>query len=315
MRIRIFLFLAIGLLVIAAATFGRRVESPPREDDEKIERQAGPAEPPQGSYNQQLWWIPVQSVDNAPNATLLETMVYAPSGPGPFPLVTINHGKPPPGSDLRSSRPGFDIAARWFVDRGFAVAVPLRRGYGRSQGAVADMVGTCDTMDYLATANATARDIEGVIEFMKMQAFVNRSQIVVVGHSHGGLGSLAVAADMPEGIIAVISFAGGSGAWYRWGVCNGRNNLLAAMAQLGQRNKLPQLWLYAKNDPDFPPDLAQAMLNSYRSNSQGKVSFLSLPPSPANGHMLFESDGTTSWAGEVDRFLTRLNIPGYVPGP
>src|ERR1700751_1988855 len=125
----------------------------------EADRHVGAAEEPHGLYNQQLWWVPVRSpAEEAPDI-LLETMIYRPSGAGPFPLVVINHGKP--GWDigatvrrfvgqalaLASRRvdaggPDFEVAAHWFVDQGFAVAVPIRQGYGRSQGIVSDMVGT-----------------------------------------------------------------------------------------------------------------------------------------------------------------------------
>jgi hypothetical protein len=64
-------------------------------------------------------------VDGGAEHILLETAVYRPSGPGPFPLVTINHGKPRRGAiDPSAMRPGFDAAAHLFIDLGFAVAVP-----------------------------------------------------------------------------------------------------------------------------------------------------------------------------------------------
>jgi len=55
------------------------------------DRHPGPAEVPLGPDNKQLWWVPI---DAGSEESLLEPTVYRPSGPGPFPLVTINHGKP-----------------------------------------------------------------------------------------------------------------------------------------------------------------------------------------------------------------------------
>ncbi len=250
-------------------------------------------------------------------------MVYSPSGPGPFPLAIINHGKPPPGSDTRSIRPGFEIAARWFVDRGFIVAVPMRRGYGRSQGEVADMVGNCATMDYMATARQTALDIKGVIEFLAKENNVG-SQVVLVGHSHGGFGVLGVAADAPRSVVGIVDFAGGTGNWgsssvwqlprriLQGKICNGRQHLLSALGQLGERNSVPQIWLYAENDETFNPELAQAMLDAYQEKSRFPVFFVSLPASGKDGHMLFERDEVTNWGPAVDRFLKSLNIGGYL---
>ena len=98
--------------------------------------QIGPTEAAQGSYNQQSWWVPMQEASRSITPHLLEARVYRPAGTGPFPLVTINHGAPRPGTDVQQARPGFAAAARWFVRRGFAVVVPMRRGYGHSGGMV-----------------------------------------------------------------------------------------------------------------------------------------------------------------------------------
>jgi dienelactone hydrolase len=295
----------------------------PSHADETIERSAGPVGSPEGRYNRQLWWIPVASSGKATDTVQLETKIYSPPGPGPFPLVTINHGKPAPGSDLRSERPDFERAAHWFVDRGFIVAVPLRRGYGRSQGVESDMVGTCATLNYVATSEQTAMDIEGVIAFLATKSMVDGNNVVVVGHSHGGFGALGVAANARKGVRGIVNFAGGTGSWglfnaMQWPrrivqgrLCNGRANLLSALGQLGERNTLPQLWLYAINDKTFDPELAQAMFQAYRKRSRGPVSFVALPASPVNGHLLFAQDDVSSWAPSVNQFLQALQIPGY----
>jgi dienelactone hydrolase len=297
--------------------------SPPNDthhEDEKLAGPAGPVGRPQGRYNQQLWWIPIES---SRQLFLLEAMVYTPSGAGPFPLAIINHGKPTPGSDTRLIRPGFDPAARWFVDRGFVVAVLLRRGYGHSQGPVADMAGTCATMDYLATAEQTGRDIEGAVEFLIKQSKI-ASQVVLVGHSHGAFGDLSVAANSPKNVVGIVDFAGGTGNWGAYNLwerlrqilqgkfCNGRQRLLSALEQLGQRNSVPEIWLYAENDRTFNPELARAMLNAYQEGSRVPITFASLPASVKDGHMLFAADAETSWAPAVNAFLKNLNIRGYV---
>jgi dienelactone hydrolase len=322
-----------SLSVLAAVFFAAMLTRfhEPSRGDETIGRSAGPVGSPEGRYNRQLWWIPVadtssgkdKSSGNTADKVLLETMVYSPPGSGPFPLVTINHGKPAPGSDLRSERPDFEKAAHWFVERGFIVAVPLRRGYGRSQGVESDMVGTCATLDYVATSEQAAMDIEGVIAYLGTQRDVDADHVIVVGHSHGGFAALGVAADAHKGVRAIVNFAGGTGSWGLFNamqlprrlvqgrLCNGRDNLLSALNRLGERNSLPQLWLYAVNDRTFDPELAQAMFQAYRERSRFPISFVALPASPVNGHLLFAQDDVSSWAPYVDRFLQTLQIPGY----
>src|SRR5450830_1342363 len=63
----------------------------------------------------------------------LEATLFRPNKTGKFPLIVINHGTSDnPRANVRRSR--FLVAAKVFVARGFAVAAPMRRGYGSSEG-------------------------------------------------------------------------------------------------------------------------------------------------------------------------------------
>jgi dienelactone hydrolase len=275
------------------------------------DRHPGPAEVPLGPDNKQLWWVPI---DAGSEESLLETTVYRPSGPGPFPLVTINHGKPrPDGTDPSAMRPSFGAAAHWFVDRGFAVAVPMRRGYGLSSGPISDTAGPCSDRDYFATALKTAADMEGVVAYLRKQMFVDRNRVVVVGQSYGGLGALGVAYDKPEGVIGIVNFAGGAGSNRPGEICSGRERLIAAVGRLGEHNLLPQVWLYAENDHYFEPSLAHAMVEAYRAGSRASVTFVDLPPFGEDGHFTFARGDPAIWAAPVDRYLANLQIAGSAP--
>jgi predicted dienelactone hydrolase len=188
----------VALLLLLTATAGALADP-----------QAGPAGAPLGPDNWQQWWVPIMTPATGDRVFLLETVVYRPAGNGPFPLVTINHGKPR-GSEtmVPEMHPGYDVAAGWFVDHGFAVAVPMRRGYGSSQGQISDIAGSCDHRDYFISARMTATEMEGVITYMQRQSFVDPKNVVVLGHSWGALGALGVAYDAPLGSSALsISLA------------------------------------------------------------------------------------------------------------
>jgi predicted acyl esterase len=80
----------------------------------------------------------------------LDTMIFIPEGQRRFPLAIVSHGSP------RSAyaRPGmspsfFTYTAQWLVNLGFAVAIPMRRGYGKSQGTWAEGFGPCKDPDYV----------------------------------------------------------------------------------------------------------------------------------------------------------------------
>ena len=274
--------------------------------DQSRDRHAGPADVPLGPDNKQLWWVPI---DTGAEQYLLETTVYRPSGPGPFPLVTINHGKPRPGTtDPQAMHPGYGAAAHWFANRGFAVAVPMRRGYGLSQGPISDTVGPCSDRDYFATALKTAADMEGVIAYLRNQPFVDGNRVVVVGHSYGGLGALTVAYNRTQGVIGIINFAGGAGSNRPGEICSGSERLIAAVGRLGERNLLPQIWLYAVNDHYFDPSLAHAMAEGYRVGSRGPVTFVDLPQFDDHGHLTFSRGDPAIWAASVDRYLGSVPI-------
>jgi len=282
-------------------------------DNQGWDRHAGPAQASLGPDNKQLWWVPIGA---GAEQSLLETTVYRPSGPGPFPLVTINHGKPRPGTtDPSAMRPGFSAAAHWFVERGFAVAVPMRRGYGRSSGPISDTAGPCSDRDYFATALKTAAEMEGVVAYLQNQSFVDRNRVVVAGQSYGGLGALGVAYDKPEGVIGIVNFAGGAGSNRPGEICSGRERLISATGRLGERNVLPQIWLYAANDHYFEPSLAYAMVGAYRAGSRAPVTFVDLPAFDDDGHFTFSRGDPAIWAAPVDHYLTSLQIAGSTPKP
>ena len=121
-----------------------------------------------------------------------------------------------------------------------------------------------------------------------------------------------------------MDFAGGTGNWGAFSLwerlrrivqgkfCNGRQHLLSAVSELGQRNSLPQIWLYSQNDQTFDPDLAREMLNAYQKTSRISVTFVLLPASATDGHMLFAKDDATSWGPSVNEFLKTLNLRGYL---
>lgn len=269
------------------------------------ETAAGPAGPEAGPDRAQLWWVPVRPYSNQDTTFLLETRLYRPAGPGPFPLVTINHGVPNDKRFLRTAEPGFQAAAHWWVTRGYAVAVPLRRGVGRSQGDFGDSTDLCDAADFERVAYVAAADIKGVVRYLATRPFVDPQRIIVVGNSVGGFASLAVAADPPAGTTAVINFSGGIGGFGNGGICGGPAGLVEAARELGRRAKLPTLWLYAANDCYFGA-VARPMFDAYRTAARPPARFVQLPPFGDDGHATLYRADPAVWASAVAAFLATL---------
>src|SRR5215469_16294798 len=92
---------------------------------------ADPADPKEldSQINERVLAVPIGGDDPA----ILEVTYFKPPGPGPFPLAVLNHGKGDvePKQEARYRSP---YLAHYFVSRGYAVALPMLRGYAGSGG-------------------------------------------------------------------------------------------------------------------------------------------------------------------------------------
>lgn len=262
----------------------------------------GPQGAEEGEYRRQLWFVPSQDT-----AVLMRTIVFRPAGHGPFPLVVINHGSVQNAAERRTFvQPVFAAASEFFVQRGFAVAVPQRPGHGETGGPYLENQGSpCERADYRKAGLAVADSIEAAIAYMTRQSFVKRDGIVVVGQSAGGWGALALASRNPRQVKAIINFAGGRG-----GRVNDRphNNcaperLVQAAGTFGATAHVPVLSIYTENDSYFAPALSHQIADVYRK-AGGRMDFRLLPPFSEDGHSLLGArNGVAVWGPIVDAFL------------
>ena len=268
-------------------------------------RMAGPVGVPSGPEREQVWWVPM--VPPRGDAPLhLVTTVYRPPGEGPFPLAIVNHGSPRDAADRRKQeRDPMRAQARWFVGRGFAVAVPMRRGYGASEGDFSEGFGPCDAADFYAGGRAAAADIGAVLAFFRFHAFVDPNRIVLAGQSAGGWGVLAVASQNPEGVVAIVNFAGGRGSPAPDQNCSALR-LIEAAGAFGRTARIPSLWIYTENDRYVGPALSIRMAAAYR-DSGGRAEFHLLPPFGSDGHALF-ARAVDRWGPLVQPFLAARGL-------
>ncbi|NKC30370.1 alpha/beta fold hydrolase [Roseomonas sp. BU-1] len=226
---------------------------------------------------------------------------------GPVPLAVINHGSPADAAARPRMRPAAcgAEAVRWFTDRGFAVLLPLRRGYGVSGGAWAESNGRCAAPDFAGAGRQGALDVAAAVEYGRRLPGIRPEGVLVVGQSAGGWAALALAADRPEGVAAVIAMAPGRGGWA--GGQPGRNcapeRLVAAAGEFGRSARLPVLWVATANDSFFSPSLAAAMQDAF-TRAGGQAALVALPAWGADGHSLFfGAGGSATWGPIVERFL------------
>jgi dienelactone hydrolase len=249
----------------------------------------------------QQWLVPSPDPQVAAHAVL-----FRPAGHGPFRLAVIAHASTQ--NALRRAQmpqPEYRALAAWLVARGFAVLVPERPGHGATGGKYLEDQGGCDDADYLTSGRATADAIRQAADFMRKQSFVRPDGTVIVGHSAGGWGALALAGDKTQGVSAIIAFSPGRGG-HANDVANevcAQQTLVAAAAAFGRNARIPVTWLVAANDSYFSPALSRQLADAFRSGGD-KVEFHVLPASGSEGHWLAETEaGVKSAEAELDRAL------------
>lgn len=237
-----------------------------------------------------------------------------PTGEGPSRLVVVNHGSPGEG---RAARARYRLlscgsaVARHFLERGHAVLAPLRRGFGEDDGRWAEDFGSCGAPDYARAAQETARDIRAALEAARGLPGLAPEGIAVIGQSAGGWGVLALAADPPPGVSALVAVAPGRGGHMR-GEANRNCNpgrlaadagRLAGAPGPGAGRVLPVLWLHTPNDSYFAPPLVREM-HAAHAAAGGRASLVELPAFGEDGHDLFYAPaGAATWGPPVDGWI------------
>ncbi|WP_354224983.1 alpha/beta fold hydrolase [Bradyrhizobium sp. F1.4.3] len=252
-------------------------------------------------FRRQEWRVPSPDTDIAAHALL-----FRPAGTGPFRLAVIAHASTQ--NVLRRAQmpqPEYRALTAFLVARGFAVLVPERLGHGATGGRYVEDQGGCDEADYVHSGRATAEEISRALDYLLKQDFVRKDAVVLLGHSAGGWGALALANADPKAISTVIAFAPGRG-----GHANDEPNrvcaphaLVAAAAEFGKAARIPVTWLVAANDSYFAPAFSRGLADAFRGGG-GKVDFRTLPAVGSEGHWMIETEaGVKAASGELDRAL------------
>ncbi|QCP48012.1 hypothetical protein FAZ95_01725 [Trinickia violacea] len=246
--------------------------------------------------NEQIIRIPV----DASGSVTLETTIFKPDGPGPFPMVVFNHGKiqGDPREQTRSRPIAF---AREFVRRGYIVVAPNREGFADSGGTYQQA--GCDVE---RNGVAQADDVAATIAFMSKQSYVDAQHIVVAGSSHGGLTTIAYGANAAPGVRGLVNFSGG----LRQDACSGwQNNLTQAFETYGENTRVPSLWLYGDNDSVWTPALSAKMYAAYVAHG-AKAQLVDFGDYKNDAHRLVvDHDGVGVWWPPVEAFLAHIGMP------
>ena len=242
---------------------------------------------------------------------------FRPQGTGPFPLVVMNHGRK---SETRAQDPRqrYEPIARFFIRKGFAVAVPQRLGYGVSAAAgdPEDSM-SCTQPRYQPAGDAAAAQVLAVVAHMRKDADIDPSRLVIMGQSLGGFTTVATAATKLDGLVAAINVAGGHGGnpETRPGDPCKAYLLENTFGTWGKTATAPMLWLYTENDKYFSSKNTRAWFDAY-TKAGTKAEYKLMPAFGEDGHQLL-GRANDLWQPVVDAFLAKhgFAVPGALVKP
>jgi dienelactone hydrolase len=241
-------------------------------------------------------------------AVELEVVLFKPLEGERFPLLVVNHGSTGNGSDpsLFGNTFVHKPTTFHFVEQGWMVAYPQRRGRGQSdglydEGFTPNRSGySCEADIALAGADRALEDLDAVTDWLRMRADVDTTRMVMSGTSRGGILSIAYVARRPEVYLGAINFVGG---WLGEGcgdfVTVNRTLFIDGAAFPGR-----SLWIYAESDSFYSRAHSRANFDAF-TQAGGVGDFEEFRRDPGlNGHFIINDAGR--WGPTVDAYIGGL---------
>ena len=228
---------------------------------------------------------------------------------GPLPIALITHGKPANSQSMLDMHPeSFLGQARDMASRGWIAAVVIRRGFGQSDCPMpASALLSCGSTSLIDRFSADAEDLQATLDFLSRRPDVDPTRVIALGVSAGRAAVVALAARNPKNLRGVINVSGG----LRFPDCPKDDQLVAAFKTFGATSRVPSLWMYAKNDGSFGPDLVERMRNAFLDGG-GDAKLAMFEPIGKDGHDLFLlAAGRLKWLPEMDAFLRVHKLPTW----
>ena len=265
----------------------------------------------EGSLREAVHSVPVA----AAGANIVVTS-FRPRGNGPFPWLVLSHGT---ATTLEANRAMGRYRplppVREWVRRGYAVLMPMRRGYGPNGGEhLGDDYGGCGRPDFRRAGEGAALDLLATVEWAKAQRDLDAKRWLLVGQSAGGFASIYTASKRPAGLVTVLAFSPGRGADpdKRRGEPCASDRMAELFASIAPQIAVPVLWFYAENDEYLGPRVQKLWFESFRS-AGGRGELVVVPPFPVRrGHGVFPAPaGVPLWTAAVAAFFRsqRLALP------
>lgn len=255
----------------------------------------------------------VHSIPVADTGQSIVVTSFRPRGDGPFPWIVLSHGTAVTReANLAIGRNrNLPVTSEW-VRRGYAVLVPIRRGYGASVAdTFGDKRGSCEAPAYRAAGEGAALDLIATVKWARTHRDLDPKRWLLAGQSAGGFASIYTASKRPSGLLAVLAFSPGRG-----GDADARprepcasDQLAELFATVAPKLNVPVFWFYAKNDEFIGPRVQRLWFESFRK-AGGKGELFVAPPFPERrGHGVFSSPkGIPVWTPPVARFFRTHDI-------
>ncbi len=240
-----------------------------------------------------------QDVFYASGNLRIQAYLYKPDGDGPFPLVIYNHGT----RDGRERAPSpFPHVGQMLTRAGYAVWVPERRGYGKSDGEIWWQEVGSDQSRLILRLQAETDDVLAGIDYLRGLPYVDTKRLAVMGWSFGGVVTMLAAA-RSTAFLAAVDQAGGALTW------DGNSHMRSALIEAAGKSTTPTLFMVARNDRTTSSVTTLSDIFKKRNVPHQLVIYEPFTPSQSSkvapGHVLFSSQGASLWENDVVEFLGR----------
>ncbi|KQV12578.1 dienelactone hydrolase [Rhizobium sp. Root1203] len=236
----------------------------------------------------------------------LEVVLAKPQSDGPHPTVVFNHGSTGRGDNksLYSRTVCPAAAANYFVEKGWMILFPQRRGRGKSGGGYGEGLApdgsgySCNVEIAVAGFERAVEDVDAVVRHLRERSDVDQDRLVIGGVSRGGILSVAYAGMRPNTFRGAINFNGG---WLGRG-CPCHEIVNPSLFERGAPAEAPTLWLHGIRDLYYSIEHCRANFETYLS-AGGKGNFVAAQM----GHALLFKPAL--WERHLDQYLSDIDMP------
>ena len=233
----------------------------------------------------------------------LEIVAAKPLQPRPYPTMIFNHGSTGRGEkkSLYSRTWSPAVVGDHFVERGWMILFPQRRGRGKSggrygEGLAPDGSGySCDVKVALAGFERAVEDLDAVVDHLRDLPDVDLGQLAIGGVSRGGILSIAYTGMRPGIFHGAVNFNGG---WLGRG-CVNYESVNPTIFTRGASAAIPTLWLHGTRDQYYRIEHCRRNFETFLSaGGQGKFVAANA------GHALLFKPAL--WKDHLDLYLGNL---------